>query len=75
MEALFIILNSKAQYKYMSAFSSMLLIRIHGFLYELLIYRRFNFIMTHTHHLGFQQRVHPLGLDQNMCIVLIEKMQ
>ena len=31
--------------------------------------------MTHTHHLGFQQRVHPLGLDQNMCIVLIEKMQ
>jgi hypothetical protein len=29
--------------------------------------------MTHAYHLGFQQRVHPLGLDQNICIVLIEK--
>ena len=29
------------------------------FLYKLLIYRGFNFIVTHVRHLGWQWRVHP----------------
>ena len=32
------------------------------FLYKLLVYRRFNFIVNHARHLGFQWKVHPPGI-------------
>ena len=57
----FITLNWKAQYKYISPFSSMPLVCINlffsiNFLYY--VYKGFSFIVTHTCHFGFQWRVH-----------------
>ena len=48
-----ITLNLKLKYKYTSLFSSMPLVRIHFFLYKILVYWRFHFIVAHVHHLGF----------------------
>ena len=40
-------------FEYMSSYSSLLLC-IHFVCYEILIYKGFYSIVTHTHHLGFQ---------------------
>jgi hypothetical protein len=45
----------------MSSFSSMSVVRIRLLSSKLLVFRGFNFRVTHTCHLGFQWRAHPLG--------------
>ena len=62
MEA-FSTLHWKAYCKYLIPSSSLRLVLTTYtlvYLYKLLIYRRYNIIMTRAQHLGFQSRVHPL---------------
>ena len=53
-------IKQKTQYKYTNPFSSMLLGHMHFYLFINFSYiRGFDFIVTHTCHLGLQQRGHP----------------